>query len=345
MSLHITILPSGRTFLRHPDETLLASAIRQEIGLPYACRDGACGACRCRKLEGQVCMDGYQPRALSEADVAQNYILTCRARPQTDIVLQARQVAGGFPIKKMPVRVLRMQRKSHDVMQISMQLPGNATLDYHAGQFVEFILKDGSRRSYSMANAPHIWPEPNLPSIELHVRHLKGGKFSGYVFNGMKEKEILRIEGPFGSFFLREESTAPIIFLATGTGFAPIKAIIEHMQFRNISRETTLYWGGRQQEDLYMHEWVAEKCRQMPNFNFVQVLSGNTPEDNENRHIGYAHHAVLSDYENLENCQVYACGSPIMVEMARNDFITKADLPSEEFYADAFVNESDKQTS
>jgi len=342
MSLHITVLPSGRTFLCHPDETLLASAIRQEIGLPYACRDGACGACRCRKLEGQVCMDGYQPRALSEADVIQNYILTCRARPQTDIVIQARQVAGGFPIKKMPVRVLCMQRKSHDVMQINMQLPGNVILDYHAGQFVEFILKDGSRRSYSMANAPHIWSEPGKPSIELHVRHLKGGKFSGHVFSRMQEKEILRIEGPFGSFFLREDSVAPIVFLATGTGFAPIKAIIEHMQFKNIPREATLYWGGRHREDLYMCEWIEEKCRQMSNLNFVPVLSDSRPEDNWIGRIGYAHHAVLVDFHNLKDHQVYACGSPIMVEMARNDFVTKANLPSEEFYADAFVNESDK---
>ncbi|MFT4191143.1 MAG: CDP-6-deoxy-delta-3,4-glucoseen reductase, partial [Comamonas sp.] len=333
------------TFLCHPDETLLAAAIRQGVGLPYACKDGACGSCKCRRLDGQVAMDSYQPRALSEAEAAEGQILTCRARPESDVVLESRQVteAGGFPIKKMPTRVMSMARVSHDVMVVNMQLPANDTLGYHAGQFVEFILKDGSRRSYSMANAPHVQPEPGKPSIQLHLRHLPGGKFTDHVFNGMKEREILRIEGPYGSFFLREDSAAPIILLASGTGFAPIKAIIEHMQFKGIAREATLYWGGRRPGDLYMADWVEQKAQEMPNLRFVPVVSDALPEDGWRGRTGFVHQAVLDDHPDLSRHEVYACGAPIVVESARQSFVAQAGLPPDAFYADAFTSERDKQ--
>lgn len=345
MSLHVTVLPSGRTFLCHPDETLLAAAIRQGVGLPYACKDGACGSCKCRRLDGGVAMDGYQPRALSASEAAEGQILTCRARPETDVVLESRQVTdtGGFAIRKMPTRVLQMTRVSHDVMVVNMQLPANDTLGWHAGQFVEFILKDGSRRSYSMANAPHVQPEPGKPSIQLHFRHLPGGKFTDHVFGGMKEREILRIEGPFGSFFLREDSAAPIILLASGTGFAPIKAIIEHLQLKGSAREATLYWGGRRPGDLYMAGWVEEKCREMPNLRFVPVVSDALPGDGWSGRTGFVHQAVLDDHPDLSRHQVYACGAPVVVEAARADFVVRAGLLADEFFADAFTSERDKQ--
>lgn len=347
MSLHVTVLPSGRTFLCHPDETLLAAAIRQGVGLPYACKDGACGSCKCHRLEGEIVMDSYQPRALTEQEAAQGQILTCRARPSSDLVLESRQVtdAGGFPIKKMPTRVLRMQRLSADVMVVDMQLPANDQLGYHAGQFIEFIMKDGSRRSYSMANAPELPPDPSKPSIQLHFRHLPGGKFTDHVFGAMQERDILRIEGPYGSFYLREDSDAPIILLASGTGFAPIKAIIEHLQAKGMQRQVTLYWGGRRPSDLYMAEWVEQKCREQPLLRFVPVLSEARSEDGWRGRTGWVHQAVLDDVPDLSGHQVYACGAPAMVEAARADFVRHAGLPAEQFYADAFTSERDKQAA
>ena len=229
---------------------------------------------------------------------------------------------------------------SHDVMAIKLQLPANDTFVYHAGQYVEFILRDGSRRSYSMANAPH-----NGPALELHIRHMPGGKFTDHVFGAMKEKEIQRIEGPFGSFYLREDSDKPMVLLASGTGFAPIKALLEHMQFQGITRPATLYWGGRRPEDLYMDDWVQARLLDMPNLTYVPVISNATPEDAWTGRTGFVHRAVLEDLPDLSAYQVYACGAPIVIDSARNDYSELAGLPEEEFYADSFITEADKAAS
>jgi CDP-4-dehydro-6-deoxyglucose reductase len=265
MSFQISVLPSGRSFSADSSETLLAAGIRQGIGLPYGCKDGACGSCKCKKISGTVVHGEHQAKALSAEEEAQGLILTCCSTAQSDLVLESRQVteAGSFPIKKMPVRVVSLEKKSHDVMSVFMQLPATDVMQYHAGQYVEFMLRDGSRRSYSMANAPHTL-DATAPKVELHIRHMPGGKFTDVVFGTMKEKDILRIEGPYGSFYLREDSDAPIILLASGTGFAPIKALIEHMQHKNIQRPTTLYWGGRRPSDLYMNDWVEAQLKLMP---------------------------------------------------------------------------------
>ncbi|RYY84177.1 MAG: CDP-6-deoxy-delta-3,4-glucoseen reductase, partial [Comamonadaceae bacterium] len=248
-SFQITVQPSGRAFSATDGEAILAAAIRQGVGLPYGCKDGACGSCKCRMLEGRVVHGAHQSKALSTEEEAGGLILACCAVPQTDVVLESRQVTdeSAFPIRKMPSRVTSLEKVSHDVMVVKLQLPANDTMRYHAGQYVEFILRDGARRSYSMANAPH-----NGPGVELHIRHMPGGKFTDHVFSAMKEKEILRIEGPFGSFYLREDSDKPMILLASGTGFAPIKALIEQLQAKGTQREATLYWGGRRPSDLYM---------------------------------------------------------------------------------------------
>jgi CDP-4-dehydro-6-deoxyglucose reductase, E3 len=335
----VTVQPSGRSFSVDPGEAILAAAIRQGIGMPYGCKDGACGSCKCKKLEGTVHHGVHQAKALSAEEEANGYILTCRGVPETNLVLESKQVTdeSAFPIRKMPSRVSTLERKSHDVMVIKLQLPANDTFRYHAGQYIEFILRDGARRSYSMANAPS-----NGPQVELHVRHMPGGKFTDHVFTAMKEKEILRAEGPFGSFFLREDSDKPMVLLASGTGFAPIKAIIEHMQFKGIDRPATLYWGGRRPADLYLNEWVQAKLAEMPNLKYVPVISDALPEDDWTGRAGFVHRAVLEDFPDLSGHQVYACGAPIVVDSARAEYSAKAKLPPEEFFADSFTSEADK---
>jgi len=339
----ITVEPSGRQFAAGSDETILAAGIRQGIGLPYGCKDGACGSCKCRKLSGEVEMGPHQSKALSAEEELAGFVLTCCAQPRSDVVLESRQVteAGAFPIRKMPVRVQALTKRSHDVMQVRLQLPAGEPLQFHAGQYVEFILRDGARRSYSMANAPHTLSEPGT-GIELHIRHLPGGKFTDHVFGAMKEKEILRIEGPYGSFFLRDDSPRPIVMLASGTGFAPIKALIEHMQFKAIDRPATLYWGGRRPEDLYMEDWLRERMAEMPNLRYVPVVSNAVPEDNWTGRTGFVHRAVLEDIPDLSGHQVYACGAPVVVDSARRDYVARGGLPEEEFFADAFTTEADK---
>lgn len=342
MTFTVTVQPSGRTFSVERDEPVLLAAIRQGVGLPYGCKDGACGSCKCRLLEGRVIHGVHQSKALSAEEETAGWMLTCQGAPQTDLVIEARTVpgAGEFPVRKMPSRVTSIVKPAPDVAILQLQLPANDVLQYHAGQYVEFILRDGARRSYSMANAPHTQTEK--PGIELHIRHLPGGKFTDHVFGAMKEKDILRVEGPFGSFFLREDTDKPMILLASGTGFAPIKAIIEHMQFKNSQRHAVLYWGCRSKADLYLHDWALAAAEQMPNLQYIPVLSEPKLEDAWTGRTGFVHQAVMHDHPNLMQHQVYACGVPIMVESAKRDFVMKAGLPDDEFYADSFTSEADK---
>ena len=338
-SFAISVQPSGIQFDAQPDESLLAAGIRQGIGLPYGCKDGACGSCKCKLVSGQVQQSNFQRKALSEDEEAQGFVLTCSARALSDVTLESRQVtpAGALPVKKMPTRVSSLVRKTEDVMVMQLQLPANDTFVYRAGQYVEFILRDGARRSYSMANAPD-----KGPGVELHIRHMPGGRFTDQVFGTMKEKDILRIEGPMGSFFLREDSEKPMVFLASGTGFAPLKALLEHMQHCGITRPVTLYWGGRRPADLYLDDWVQAQCAAMPNLHYVPVVSDALPEDAWQGRTGFVHHAVLEDFPDLSSYQVYACGAPIVVDSAKRDFGAQAGLPAEEFFADAFTSEADK---
>lgn len=342
MPFTVTVQPSGRSFSVERDEPILHAAIRSGIGLPYGCKDGACGSCKSRLLEGRVIHGAHQAKALSAEEEAAGFMLTCCAAPQSDVVIEARTVpgAGEFPVRKMPARVMAIARPAPDVAVLTLQLPASEVLRYHAGQYVEFILRDGARRSYSMANAPHT--QADKPAIELHIRHMPGGKFTEHVFGAMKEKEILRLEGPFGSFFLREDSDKPIVLLASGTGFAPIKAIIEHLEFKGITRPTVLYWGCRSKADLYLHDWAEAAAARLPNLRYVPVLSEPKPEDGWSGRTGFVHQAVMADLPDLSGHQVYACGAPIMVESARKDFLARCGLPADEFYADSFTSEADK---
>lgn len=342
MTFTITVEPSGRSFTAEPSEAMLVAGIRQGIGLPYGCKDGACGSCKCKLVSGSVVHGPHQTKALSAEEEAAGFVLTCCGVAQSDVVIESRQVteAGALPIKKMPVRVSALERASDDVMILRLQLPAADAFQYQAGQYVEFLLRDGDRRSYSMATAPHSQAE--APQMELHLRHMPGGKFTDHVFANMKEKEILRIEGPYGSFFLREDSDKPIVLLASGTGFAPIKAILQHMAFKGITRPTTLYWGGRRPADLYQNAWIEAQLALMPNLRYVPVVSDALPEDAWTGRTGFVHQAVLQDFPDLSGHQVYACGAPIVVESAREQYSALAGLPPEEFFADAFTSAADK---
>jgi CDP-4-dehydro-6-deoxyglucose reductase len=345
MSFKISVQPSGRQFEADADETLLAAGLRQGVGLPYGCKDGACGSCKCKMLSGQVRHGQHQSKALSPEEEARGYVLTCCATANSDVVLESRQVVdvGQFPIRKMPARVLALDRVSHDVMVVRLQLPANEGFPFHAGQYLDILLRDGSRRSYSMANAPHALGTP--PAVELHIRHLPGGLFTDQVFSSLKLKDILRIEAPQGSFFLREDSSKPIVLLASGTGFAPLKAILEHMQSKAIQRPVTLYWGGRRPGDLYLDAWVQAQLKLMPTLRYVPVISEAHAEDAWNGRSGFVHLAVLQDLPDLSQHEVYACGVPVMVESARRDFVAQAGLPEEAFFADAFTSEADKAST
>ncbi|KAF1006234.1 MAG: CDP-6-deoxy-delta-3,4-glucoseen reductase [Burkholderia sp.] len=336
MAFNVILKQSGRQFQVEADETVLAAALRQNVHLSYGCKNGACGACKGQIIQGKVEQRSHAASALSNDERTRGLALLCSATAQCDLEIDVREISGvdSLPVKKLPCRVNVIERCTDDVIVLKLQLPTNERMQYLAGQYIEFILKDGARRSYSMASAPH---EEGL--IELHIRHLPGGKFTDHVFNTMKEREILRFEGPLGTFFLREDSGKPIVLLASGTGFAPIKAIVEHAWHRGFTGPMRLYWGARRKKDFYLFELAEQWAREIPNFRFVPVLS--EPDDAWAGRTGFVHRAVVEDLADLSDFQVYACGTPVMVKSAQRDFTAHHQLPVEEFYADPFTSMAD----
>jgi CDP-4-dehydro-6-deoxyglucose reductase, E3 len=334
MSFKISLQPGGQQFDAEADQTILDAALAAGLLLPHSCRDGACGACKGAVISGSVDYGRFSAGALTDAERADGQALFCRATPRSDLVLEARNVtrAGDIPIKKLPCRVQKLARVAEDVMLLEVKLPASEAFQFRAGQYVDFLLADGRRRSFSIANAPHV-----AGHLELHVRRIPGGQFTTHVFETMKERDILRFEGPLGSFFLDEDSPRPIVLLAGGTGFAPIKSIVEHALHRGLDRPMTMYWGARDPAGLYMDSLVREWEKSLAGFRYIPVVSDmQNGNDWAGRH-GLVHQAVMEDLPDLSAYDVYACGAPAMIEAARADFIGRCGLPEDAFHADSFT--------
>ena len=333
MSYQITVQPSGREFAAESGETLLDAALRQGLTLPYGCKDGACGACKGKVLSGKVDHGKAQAHALKDDEKAAGLTLYCCASAQSDLVIECKQLgsASDIPVKTLPSRIEKLEKLAPDVIEIHLRLPANERLQFWAGQYIDILLKDGKKRSYSLANAPH-----DDAVLQLHIRHVPGGLFTEQVFSTLKVRDILRFNGPHGTFYLREDSTKPMILLAGGTGFAPIKAIVEHAIAEKCQRPMFIYWGAKARLDLYQNvlpeKWAAEHA----NITYVPVLSEPASGDAWNGRTGFVHAAVLADFPDLSGYQAYACGAPVMIDAARRDF-TAQGLPEEEFFADAFT--------
>jgi CDP-4-dehydro-6-deoxyglucose reductase len=342
MAHQVTVLPSGHQFSVADGQTVLDAALHAGVMLPYSCKNGACSSCKGKLIDGQVELGPHQAQTLTAEEAGRGLTLFCVAKPLSDLTIEAREVVGigDIPIRKMPCRVQGIAEAAPDVRIVTLQLPATEQFRFNAGQYVEIIMKDGRRRSYSMANAPH-----EAAALVLHIRHLPGGAFTDHVFGvgdtKLKERDILRFEGPFGSFFLREDSNKPIVMLASGTGFAPIRAMVEHMAHKDIRRPVHLYWGGRRPRDLYMDAVAREWAAARPGLTYVPVVSDAQPEDGWTGRTGFVHQAVMQDWPDLSGHQVYACGAPVMVDAARLDFTQRCSQPGEEFYADSFTSEAD----
>ncbi len=328
MSFKTTIQPSMHSFPIDADETILEAALEHGYVLPYSCRNGACGVCKGKILEGEVDFGNPQAYALSEAEKVSGMALFCCAKPLSDLVIESQEVsrAQDIPVKMLPCRVEKMVKVADDVMVLFLKLPTNDRLQFLAGQYIDILQKEDKPRSFSLANAPH-----DDALLELHIRNIAGGSFTHHVFNTMKERDIMRIKGPLGTFFLREDSAKPIVFVASGTGFAPVKAIIEHALHIGFKREMHFYWGVRKAAELYMLDKI--KTWQAQGIKFTPVVSDEAWQGR----TGFVHQAVLEDFKDLSGYAVYACGAPVVVESAHRDFTTQRGLPNEAFYSDAFT--------
>ncbi|HMW16546.1 MAG TPA: CDP-6-deoxy-delta-3,4-glucoseen reductase [Accumulibacter sp.] len=332
MGFQVTFEPGKQRIQVAADETVLDAALRQGFGLPYDCRSGRCGSCRATLLDGEI--DYLKPPTalLDEAVPAPSTILLCCARARSDLVLDCPQVVRrvGPPPTTFPARVHRLHRVAPDVMIVELKIsaPG---WSFVAGQYVDILLPEGRRRAFSLASRPR-----GDGILELHIRRIAGGRFTGHVFEAMKERDILRLRGPLGRFFLRQDSEKPALLVAGGTGFAPIKAIIEESIARGSRRPLHLFWGARDVAGLYLGQLAEQWAIDHTNMRFTPVLSDSPDAERWCGRRGLVHEAVLADCPDLSGNQVYVCGAPAMIEVARRDFIARGRLPVEEFFADAF---------
>jgi NAD(P)H-flavin reductase/ferredoxin len=330
MTFNVTVPDTEFRFPCEPNESLLDAAQRAGLEIPYSCRKGVCGTCKGQVVSGEV--RAYAGDALGTAERAEGLALFCNALPRSDLVIRPRSIekADPFARKTVTARVFRIARVSEDVALIHLRFPAGIRVRFKAGQHLNLILANGERRDFSMANPPR-----ESDGAQLHIRHVPGGAFTGYMFHELKRGDLLRAEIPFGDFFMRE-SSKPILFVAGSTGFAPIASMIQDMAIKGIQRDMTLYWGARRLSGLYSDlpkKWAADN----PRFRYVPVLSEAI--EPAMRH-NLVHRAVLEDHASLAGFQAYVCGVPVMTQAARAEFVA-AGLPENEFFADAFVTRAD----
>ena len=332
MSYKVTIKPSNHELWMEAGEAILDAALREGYNLPYGCRNGTCGTCMGKVLAGQVVYPDAIPSGISARQQAQGKALFCQARPCGDLIIEAREIDAlrDIAIKTLPCRVVGMHKLAPDVMRLYLKLPASERLQFLAGQYISLLLRDGRRRDFSLANAPHA-----DEYLEIHVRKVPDGEFTQFVFEKMREKSILRFQGPLGSFFLREDSLRPIIMMGGGTGFAPLKGILEHAFHVGITRPIHLYWGARSRRDLYLNELPEAWAEQHDHFRYTPVLSEPKPEDNWQGRTGWVHEAVAADYPDLSTYELYMSGPPPMVAAAKPVFMAQG-LSEECLYYDAF---------
>ena len=342
MGFQIKVLPGGQHFEAESGETILDAALRQGLTLPYGCRDGACGACRGKIVDGEVEHGRAPLTTLGEADRAAGYALFCCASARSDLSIESREIRSSqeLPVKTLPARIQKLERLAPDVMLVELKLPASERLQFLAGQYIDILLKDSRRRAFSLANAPQ-----DDGCLQLHIRQVPGGFFTSQVFSTMKERDILRLRGPLGSFYLREDSAKPLLLVAGGTGFAPIKAIVEQPIAETTAgksaRPIAIYWGGRRREDLYLLQLAESWTQTQANIRFIPVLSDAAGDDAWTGRRGFVHLAAMHDFTDLSGHQVYVCGAPEMVAASRRDFVGQCHLPEAEFFADAFTFAND----
>lgn len=327
MTYNVRVKPSGIEYTVSENDTLLDAAISSGIYLEHSCLSGSCGLCKARLVSGSVKSEKVADSVLSEEEVSQGCILTCQSKPQSDIEVEAAYYPQLDGIKRsiQPCKVDSLSFPCEDIAILKFRLPPTARFRYVPGQYIQLIIQ-GERRSYSIANSMAV-----SDGIELHIRYVEGGLFSEKIFKELKEEQLLRLEGPLGSFFVRA-SSSPVIFLAGGTGFAPVKAMVEDLLLSETARDIYIYWGMRKLDQLYSDlpkNWLSSGSIK----SFVPVFSD---EENCKERIGNVHSAVLEDFQDLSGFEVYACGSPEMIEVAKREFLEKG-LSESNFYSDAFL--------
>jgi len=339
MSYRVKVEPSGHEFPVADRQTLLDAALQHGVNLPYGCRIGSCGSCEARLISGEIDYDGPLPIGLDAASAEQGAVLLCQAFARSDITLGSRELTRSeqMAIKNLPARVVDIQRLNHDVVQLTLKTPDSDSLQYLPGQYLEILLQDGRRRAFSMANAPR-----NDALIELQIRAVPGGEFTQYALNDLQPKTLLCIEGPFGDFYLREDSPRPVLMMAGGSGFAPVKAMLEHAFDIGLERPIHLLWGARTRPDLYLDQLPRQWAAQQPTFQYTPVLSKPREDDDWQGETGLVLGSLLQHYPEPAGYDIYMSGPPAMIEAARTA-LEGHGVPAEQIFFDSFEYARDRQ--
>jgi CDP-4-dehydro-6-deoxyglucose reductase len=332
----VRIEPHGRNIRVGSGQPVLEAALAAGLNLPHSCKSGHCSSCRARLRAGEVGYPSGRPPGITASEEQSGLVLLCQARPLTDLVLEARLIASvnEVEIKTLPCRIERLHLLAPDVMQVWLRLPAVETLPFLPGQYLDILLEGGRRRSFSIASPPH-----DSELIELHARRAPGGRFTGRLFDEMGAGGLLRIEGPVGQFTYSSGNT-PILMVAGGTGFAPLKSMLRHVLENGSAvdreRDIHLYWGARRVPDIYEEALVLEWTRRHRRLRFTAVLSETSDSGNEpHRRTGLVHEAVLADHEDLSAFEVYAAGPPAMIEAIRAIFPRRG-LATQRLHFDSF---------
>lgn len=329
--MRISLVNRNVSFSAAPDQSLLDAALGARLNLPHSCKSGNCGSCRARLLKGEIYYPNGPPLGLSDAEAADGYVLLCQARARSDVSIETAEITTPDQalVKRLPARIERAVNLSNDVMGLYLKLPVAEAFSFEAGQYIDIMLPGGRRRSFSIASPPH-----DSRPLELHVRRVAGGEFSGPLFENNTRSALLSIEGPLGQFLYRP-GIAPMLLVGGGTGLAPLLSILRHVLESGIERDMTLYWGVRSEGDLYAHAALGALAAhgRNPRLRYVPVLS--EPSAGWRGARGMVHDAALNDIADLEKYDVYAAGPPAMIAAVRREFGARG-VEASRLYFDSF---------
>ena len=335
MTFVVTIAEQDLTFTCEENKTVLEAAMAEGITIPYGCRNGFCGSCKGHLLSGKINYPEGQPDGIHQDDIAEGQVLFCKAVPETDLEIQVKvmEPQPEIVVKTLPCKVAEVEHLSDDVIKLILQLPAMESFNFKAGQWVNFVLKDGRKRAFSLANSPN-----QQNQLEIQIRHAFGGVFTDFVFNELKVGAMLRIEGPHGTFWFQHDE-CPVLLVAGGTGFAPIKGIFEELSQQPIQQPVHLFWGSRAKKDLYQEQLVQQWVKDY-GIQYTPVLSDPVQEDEWTGETGFVHQSVLAAYPDLSNYAIYMAGPPQMIESCRDSF-TAAGMDEGRLYYDSFDYSTD----
>ncbi|MCK4706977.1 MAG: 2Fe-2S iron-sulfur cluster binding domain-containing protein [Gammaproteobacteria bacterium] len=335
MSFLITLADEDVQFHCEANQTVLDAALQQGVTISYGCKNGLCGSCKGSLIAGEITYPDGQPDGISAAEISSNEALFCKATPLTDLSIKVKviQQQPNIEVKKLPAKVKEIEHLSEDVIQMILQLPAIEPFEFKAGQWIYFVLKDGRKRAFSIANSPN-----DKNELELQIRHAFGGVFTDFVFNNLKAGALLQIEGPHGTFFYQQDN-CPILLVAGGTGFAPIKGILEEMLEQQPKQSIHLFWGLRTKKDLYLQDLIKNWTEKF-NISYTPVLSEPEKGSDWEGKTGYVHQAVLEEYPQLSEYAVYMAGPPQMIQSCQDSFV-QAGLDSNKLYFDSFDYSTD----